>query len=274
LTVEEKMTQDRRNTLTLKPIWNNGRCTYEVKYPDGSTAEQSEIDRFADEAGYLRDGDVWTPPRDAKSMQEFHRQVREAGYGLFFDEDRDARPFNLQRLLLEEGTRHKLETLQDFELYHLYGWTPVQAEGELNGCYWYFRARGSSWRVQLGGNEMFTRSPRWWYEEPWPSKTGFEAGYMSDQQAVSCILKAVGKFRYGDNSHFQPDHPDYERMVLDGWSLGAISMRIAAIRLGITGEEVLDRTKEYGIEVPWTAERELEHLKKSRVPYRRLRPKS
>jgi hypothetical protein len=265
------MPNDHRCVLKLKPLWNNGSCTYEVTYPKVTSTERNEIDRLADNAGYERSGETWTPPRDAKAMQGFHEQVRAAGYRLEYDDNPDQRPFNLQRLHLEGRTRHRLETLQDFELYHLSGWTPVQAEGNLNGCYWYFRARGSYWRFELGGNENGSRSPRWWYEETWPTHTGFGAGYLTDEEAITCILGAIGKFRYGDNSHFMPDHPNYERTILDGWSLGAISLRTAAIRLGITFDEVVEKAKVYDIELPYTAERELQHLREGKYRLRRLR---
>jgi len=46
---------------------------------------------------------------------------------------------------------------------------------------------------------------------------------------------------------------------------------VAAIRLALTGDEVLRKVAEYKIEIPWTAERELQHLKNCRKPFRRLR---
>lgn len=196
--------------------------------------------------------------------------MKQAGFGLEFDDPEDA-PFDLQRLHLSADTRRALEGLKGFELYHLSGWTPVQAEGRLDGHHFYFRARGSYWRFEVGGNERFTRSPRWWHEESWPSVTGFEAGYMSDEDAVCCILKAIDIFRNGDNSHFSPEHPEYERTVLQGWSAGALSLRIVTIRLGISGEEAIRRMRTWEIEVPYTADREVQHVEA--LPVRRLKPR-
>lgn len=178
-------------------------------------------------------------------MSEFFRAMANAGFALKFDDSKNA-PFDLQRLHLSTDTREALEWLRDFELYHLSGWTPVQAEGRLDGHHFYFFARGSYWRFEVGGNERQTRSPRWWHEEPWPSVTGFEAGYMSDEEAVGCILKAIDLFRNGDNSHFKAEHPEYERTVLQGWSAGALSLRTVTILLGISSKEAVTRMRTWG----------------------------
>lgn len=98
--------------------------------------------------------------------------------------------------------------------------------------------------------------------------TGFEAGYMSAEEAVCCILKAIHLFRNGDNGHFGPEHPEYERTVLKGWSAGAIGLRTVTIRLGISGKEAVERMRMWGIELPYTADREVRHVES--LPVRRL----
>ena len=257
--------------LVLKPLWSNGSCTYAATFKKMSTEDQREIEELADQAGFTRLDDIWTPPSGAGAVSRFFERMRQAGFDLEFNNP-DGGPFDLQRLHLLPDTRRALEGLNDFELYHLSGWTPVQAEGRLDGRYFYFRARGSYWRFEWGGNEGCTRSPRWWHEESWPSVTGFEAGYMSDEEAIGCILKAVGLLRNGDNDRFCPEHPDYERTVLEGWSAGALNLRIAAIRLGVTAARVLEGMQALEIEIPYTAERELQQI--SSQPIRRLRPQS
>ncbi len=254
--------------LVLKPLWNNGSCTYAANFKRMSSEDRRDVEELADEAGYTRLDDIWTPPSGAGAVSGFFEKMRQAGFELEFD-DPDNAPFDLQRLHLSGDTRRALEGLDQFELYHLSGWTPVQAEGRLDGHYFYFRARGSYWRFELGGNENWTRSPRWWHEESWPSVTGFEAGYMSDEEAVSCILKAIDLFRNGDNSHFEPEHPEYERTILGGWSAGALSLRIVTIRLGISSEEAVTQMRKWGIELPYTADREVQHVES--LPVRRLR---
>jgi hypothetical protein len=254
--------------LVLKPLWSNGSCTYAVSFKKMSAEDRREVEQLADEAGYIRNGHIWAPPRVARRMSEFFRAMANAGFGLELDDPEDT-PFDLQRLHLSADTRGALEWLRDFELYHLSGWTPVQAEGRLDGHHFYFRARGSYWRFEVGGNERLTRSPRWWHEESWPSVTGFEAGYMSDEEAVCCILKAIDLFRNGDNGPFMPEHPEYEQTVLQGWSTGALSLRIATIRLGISSKEAVARMRTWGIELPYTADREVQYVES--LPVRRLR---
>lgn len=99
--------------------------------------------------------------------------------------------------------------------------------------------------------------------------TGFEAGYMSDEEAVSCILKAIELFQNGDNCHFKPEHPEYERTILEGWSAGALSLLIVTIRLGISAKETVTRMRTWGIELPYTADREVQYVES--LPVRRLR---
>lgn len=254
--------------LVLKPLWSKGSCTYAITFKKMSAEDRREVEQLADEAGYIRNDDIWAPPRVAGRVSEFFHAMANAGFGLEFDDPEDT-PFDPQRLHLSADTRAQLEWLRDFKLYHLSGWTPVQADGRLDGHHFYFRARGSYWRFELGGNERHTRSPRWWHEESWPSVTGFEAGYMSDEEAVSCILKAIDLFRNGDNSHFKPEHPEYERTILEGWSAGALSLRIVTIRLGISAKEAVTRMRKWGIELPYTADREIQYVES--LPGRKLR---
>ncbi|MBB4010272.1 hypothetical protein [Allorhizobium taibaishanense] len=255
--------------LVLKSIWSNGSCTYAITFKKMSSEDKREVEQLADKAGYTRNDDVWAPPRVVRGVSEFFHAMNKAGFCLEFDDPEDA-PFDLQQLHLTADTRGALEWLGNFELYHLSGWAPVQAEGRLDGHHFYFRARGSYWRFELGGNERQTRSPRWWYEESWPSVTGFEAGYMTDEDAVCCILKAIDFYRNGDNRRFMPEHPEYERTILVGWSIGALSLHTAMIRLAISGHEVLRRMQELKIELPYTADRELKYV--GGLPVRLIKP--
>ncbi|KQV78184.1 hypothetical protein [Rhizobium sp. Root1220] len=182
------------------------------------------------------------------------------GYTLDFGPEVDDEPLNLQRLKLESETRQRLETMPNFTLHELAGYCPVQGQGDLEGQYWYFRARGSKWRFELGGNENFTKAPSWWHGEYWPSVDGFAAGYLTDEDAIGCILKAVELYQRGDRGRFESGHPGYERTILEGWSLGALSLHRVVKRLNITGAQALEQTKAFGID------RELEALDEPR-PY-------
>ncbi|WP_312403748.1 hypothetical protein [Rhizobium sp.] len=259
------------SALVLKPLWNNGNCTYLPSFVEMSAKDRVEVEGFAAEAGFNCKDGIWKPFGSRRDFEMLRSKLSAAGHELKFDHDVDG-PFDLQRLHLSTVTRSRLEALDRFELRDLSGWCPVQAEGFVDGHYFYFRARGSYWKVEVGGNEKGTRSPRWWHEEPWPSATGFEAGYMSDDDAISCLLKAVDLFRYGDNSRFLPTNPRYARTILDGWSAGAISLQIACIRLGLTGQEAIRQMEMKAIEVPYTAQRELALVE--RRPIRRLSRRS
>lgn len=69
---------------------------------------------------------------------------------------------------------------------------PVQAEGTVDGKEFYFRARGDSWSMSIGGEDV-VGDPEWSYEEDygsWP-----EAGWMPTDEALAFIDKAVALYR-------------------------------------------------------------------------------
>lgn len=170
-------------------------------------------------------------------------------------------PLDLNRLELQVETRHVLASLKDFHLTELAGYCPVQAEGWLDAQLFYFRAREGYWRFECGGNGSRSKGPRWWHGEEWPGETGFEAGYMSDEDVVSCILKSVRAYRIEDRRRFERGHPDFERTTLEGWTIGALSLQRAIKRLNIPGEEALARATAYGMDLPYLATRELSLLR-------------
>lgn len=68
---------------------------------------------------------------------------------------------------------------------------PVQIEGDVHGQPFYFRARGDSWSVGIGGEPV--GSPNWEHEEDygdWP-----DAGWMHLHEAYDFLLKAVALCR-------------------------------------------------------------------------------
>ncbi|MBY3195072.1 hypothetical protein [Rhizobium laguerreae] len=83
---------------------------------------------------------------------------------------------------------------------------------------------------------------------------------MSDEDAICCILKSVEAYRNTDRSLFEAGHPDFERTILEGWAMGALSLQRAVRRLGITGEQAIERAKAYGVALPYLAQRELNAL--------------
>jgi hypothetical protein len=71
------------------------------------------------------------------------------------------------------------------------GFCPVQAEGTVDGKPFYFRARGSHWAINIGGEDLILQ-PDWRYEEDygmWP-----EAGWMTEEEARAFIQKAVALY--------------------------------------------------------------------------------
>jgi len=69
---------------------------------------------------------------------------------------------------------------------------PVQAEGEIDGHSFYFRARGARWSMEVGG-DIDAGKPLWTYSETygvWP-----DAGWMPEADAHGFITKAADLFR-------------------------------------------------------------------------------
>ncbi|NKL23695.1 hypothetical protein [Rhizobium leguminosarum] len=246
-------------TVHWRTEWDNGAPTHVVTLSHTQSQQRDELERTVDNEGFIRDGDEWRPTVGA-TLHSLFEAIRAIGFVLEFERDDENAPFDLQRLKLKSETREKLETISNVRLDDLAGYCPVQAEGQFDGLYFYFRARGSHWRFEAGGNESGTKRATWWHEEYWPNTTGFEAGYMDDEDAIRSILKSVEKFRTEDRTRFRKGHPEYERTTLEGWSLDVLSLSRVVRRLGISGHEAIERAKAYGIELPYFADLELKAL--------------
>ncbi len=70
---------------------------------------------------------------------------------------------------------------------------PVQSEGTIDGQPFYFRARGESWSLSVGGGDVVCE-PAWHHEEDWPGGE-YAAGWMTEAEARQCIEKAAALFR-------------------------------------------------------------------------------
>lgn len=68
---------------------------------------------------------------------------------------------------------------------------PVQGDGELDGKYWYFRARGCVWSFDVSERE--DSEIEWSHRAVYGTKS--DAGWMPDEDALRCIEKAVGLYR-------------------------------------------------------------------------------
>lgn len=244
-------------TIHWKTVWYHGTRTHIITFWAVSDAQLAEIEAVADGEGYERNGEIWTPPAGPNDFVEI---ARLKGFDLEFGREDEDGPLNLHRLYLTDETRKRLEATPNFALWELAGYCPVQAEGEFDGLFFYFRGREAFWRFECGGSTSGSRGPQWWVEAEWPGETGFEAGYMSDEDAILCILKSVETYRTTDRSRFETGHPDFERTVLEGWAMGALSLQRAVRRLEISGGDAIKRAKAYGIALPYLAQRELAAL--------------
>ena len=68
---------------------------------------------------------------------------------------------------------------------------PVQAEGEIGGARFYFRARGGAWSLSIGGEDIIL-GPKWFYKEAykkWPL-----AGWMPEEEAINFIYEAAARY--------------------------------------------------------------------------------
>jgi len=73
---------------------------------------------------------------------------------------------------------------------------PIQGEGTYKGNPWYFRSRGNRWRLYISQNpdlHALDDTNSWIYEESY-GDTDFEAGWMPEDEAEKCILKAFTLF--------------------------------------------------------------------------------
>lgn len=69
---------------------------------------------------------------------------------------------------------------------------PVQAEGDVGGKPFYFRARGEHWSMSIGGDDVIG-NPAWYYEEEYPHGP-FSAGWMSIDEAKKFIAQAADRY--------------------------------------------------------------------------------
>ncbi len=84
------------------------------------------------------------------------------------------------------------EATPEIEIAWLGGNCPVQAEGRINGKEFYFRARGNSWSLRIGGSDV-VMEPEWAYEEDY-GDCPFAAGWMTETEARGFIAQAARKY--------------------------------------------------------------------------------
>jgi hypothetical protein len=72
---------------------------------------------------------------------------------------------------------------------------PVQAEGTIDGKPFYFRARGASWSLGIGGADP-CGDAEWEHTEAFG--TWSDAGWMEVEQAEAFLRAAAGRYATGE----------------------------------------------------------------------------
>lgn len=153
-------------------------------------------------------------------------------------------PETVSDLIGNDGPNHIANGIQ---VVGIFGMVPVQAHGRIDGHFFYFRARGAEWRIEIGGSDDGKQLPIFWHSEEWG--TWPDAGYMSHEQAFELIRKSAAMFREQKPSRPAPGDPRYERFVLQAWSDNSFGYEEAATHLGITVEEMEARA--IVANIPW-----------------------
>lgn len=74
----------------------------------------------------------------------------------------------------------------------IYGNCPVQAEGDIDGKRFYFRARGERWSFGVGDNDDEAIDGKLFeHVEPYAVGEKFAAGWMEESEARTLIERAV-----------------------------------------------------------------------------------
>jgi hypothetical protein len=69
---------------------------------------------------------------------------------------------------------------------------PVQAEGTIAGKEFYFRARGNTWSMSIGGEDVIG-FPEWQMREQYGDEP-FAAGWMDEETARGFIYEAAERY--------------------------------------------------------------------------------
>jgi hypothetical protein len=75
------------------------------------------------------------------------------------------------------------------------GFCPVQAEGEIDGRAWYFRARGEHWQFHVSKDQTHRFvNDLFFCDIEWPEGP-YMAGYMSPVDVLKCLHLGVALYR-------------------------------------------------------------------------------
>ena len=83
-------------------------------------------------------------------------------------------------------------TMSDIKINMLGGNCPVQAEGTIDGKPFYFRARGASWSMSIGGSDV-VGNPDWYYQQAYGDDS-YSAGWMTEEEARTFINQSANLY--------------------------------------------------------------------------------
>lgn len=96
-------------------------------------------------------------------------------------------------------------TVPEIVIDFLGGNCPVQGEGTINGKPFYFRARGESWSLGIGGADPCGDAEwehRAWFGQ-WP-----DAGWMTTEEAEGFLRAAASRYAAGNSPGKLEDDPE------------------------------------------------------------------
>ena len=71
---------------------------------------------------------------------------------------------------------------------------PVQANGDVDGNWFYFRARGDEWQFYVAdSDDLIFDAPDFYVERDYGS--GFDAGWMPQHEAIGFIVNSIADYR-------------------------------------------------------------------------------
>lgn len=116
-------------------------------------------------------------------------------------------------------------TMSSIKIDMLGGCCPVQAEGTIDGKPFYFRARGASWSMSIGGSDI-VGNPDWYYKQAY-GDDAFSAGYMTEEEAITFINQSANLYiNKGNNMTY------YESII------AAQKIEIAALKQELDNAEM------------------------------------
>jgi hypothetical protein len=105
-----------------------------------------------------------------------------------------------------------MKKMSNIKIDMLGGCCPVQAEGTIEGKPFYFRARGASWSMSIGGSDV-VGNPEWYYKQSY-GDDAFSAGYMTEEEARTFINQSAKSYiNKGNNMTYYKSKTYYKDVI-------------------------------------------------------------